>query len=441
MPLSLLFQSAFTPKNPQKLLPQSECSHHFFPSSTHGVVTRSCPATNPAAAGPASFPRFLAKIAGVRFLQIGTRHPRRRGFICTTLLALATLMTPTTLRGQSVPDAWNPNPETDIAGYTVYLGTSRDNLVPFQTVGKETTSSVLRGLAPSTTYYCSVQAFSNTGMKSGMSAQLSFTTAAEPIYAGGIVLRNSNGAEMTSVTDEISFTPVTLGDSGLPETFTIHNPGSTALSGLVVTLDGVDPSAFTVSPLATATLEPGEFTAFSITFRPNVAKNHSAVLRISSSNASNGSSFELPLSGVGDTAAGLFNQWASAGGLSGANAAPGTTPFGDGVRNLVKYGFNMDVSGPDARTLISGIGSTGLPVFTLDRTGSQFLFSVEFLRRKSSGLTYTPKISEDLRNFQVMTGTSSVESIDETWERVIVRKSCNPAVTPKVYGTVELSLP
>ena len=217
--------------------------------------------------------------------------------------------------------AWNANPETDIAGYKISLGTSSGVYQTAQTVVSGN-SAVLTGLTPETTYYCAVQAYNTSGLTSVMSVEISFAT--------------------------------------LPE---------------------------------------------------------------------------------GSTPAGIFDIWAAVRGLTGSSAAPDAIPYQDGVSNLLKYAFNLDASGPDVRVLETGAGTAGLPSFSLERGISQVTFKVEFLRRKGSGLFYVPKVSTNLISYEMMTGTSTVTSIDGEWERVIVRKPCDPATTPRMFGTVEVVLP
>jgi hypothetical protein len=217
----------------------------------------------------------------------------------------------------SVSVAWGGNPEPDIAGYVIYLGTSSgvvSGVYPtIEDVGNST-SRVFSGLSPESTYYCAVQAYNAAG-------------------------------QMSVLSDEITFT-----------------------------------------------LQEG-----------NV----------------------------------LFSAWASAGSLSGAAAAPTAIPFHDGVPNCLKFAFNMNPGGPDVRTLVRGTGTAGLPAFSL--SGSEF--TVEFLRRKNSGLVYRPKISTNLGIYQPMTETPTVTDINATWERVVVRKGVNTAVTPRLFGTVEVTMP
>lgn len=212
---------------------------------------------------------------------------------------------------------WNPNSESDIAGYTVHLGTASGDYTVVQDVGNMT-NYAFNGLSSNTVYYCAVQAYNVAGQTSGVSS-------------------------------EISFSP--------------------------------------------------------------------------------------------QSAAGVFNTWASSGGLSGTAAAPLAMPFQDGVENVLKYAFNLNPGAPDIRVLKAGNGTAGLPVFSVDQSKSPPSFTVEFIKRKGSGLVYTPKSSTDLKTFQSMNETPTVTSIDATWDRVKIERPINPVTTPKLFGIVEVALP
>ena len=135
-----------------------------------------------------------------------------------------------------------------------------------------------------------------------------------------------------------------------------------------------------------------------------------------------------------------FANWAIAAGLTGANAALTATPFNDGVENLLKYAFNMNAAGPDVSILSAG-GSSGLPQITVDSSGAEPVLKVAFLRRKGSGLTYTPQRSDSLGDFTAMSGTQTVTSIDAQWERVSVEEPAPPATAPRAFARVQVTLP
>ena len=136
----------------------------------------------------------------------------------------------------------------------------------------------------------------------------------------------------------------------------------------------------------------------------------------------------------------VFNSWAATAGLTGPNAALTATPFSDGVENLLKYAFNMNASGPDVAVLGTG-GSSGLPQISVDTSGTEPVLKVEFLRRKSSGLIYTPQRSDSLGVFSAMTGTQTVTFINAQWERVTVEEPAPPATAPSAFARVQVSLP
>ena len=85
-------------------------------------------------------------------------------------------------------------------------------------------------------------------------------------------------------------------------------------------------------------------------------------------------------------------------------------------------------------------GAVGLPTAYLQESDGT-MWRVEYLRRKNSGLTYTPKKSTTLANgsFTPLTGTPVVSSIDAEWDRVTVDEPFNPATTPKLFTTVEVT--
>jgi hypothetical protein len=102
-----------------------------------------------------------------------------------------------------------------------------------------------------------------------------------------------------------------------------------------------------------------------------------------------------------------FGNWTANAGLSGPNATFTAAPFNDGVENLLKYAFNMNASGPDVRVLTTG-GTAGIPQIAVDNSGIEPVLKVVFLRRKASGLIYTPQRSTTLGSFIAMTGTQTV---------------------------------
>jgi hypothetical protein len=133
-----------------------------------------------------------------------------------------------------------------------------------------------------------------------------------------------------------------------------------------------------------------------------------------------------------------FDASLAASGLSGANAEPLATPFSDGVPNLLKYAFNMPLTKTNAGTLTPGSGGSGLPVFSKPSPG---VFRVEFLRRRNSGLDYTPQRSSSLGAYSPMTGTPVVTVIDAEWERVVIEEPLGSPAPSLLFSRVAVTLP
>lgn len=217
---------------------------------------------------------------------------------------------------KSVTVSWAANPEPDIVGYTVCIGTVSGTYTETRTV--TTTSAEFTSLAPFTTYYCIVRAFNSYGLNGAFSAEISFSTSSTSEW---------------------------------------------------------------------------------------------------------------------------YASWTSTSGLSGNSALPSSSPARDGLSNLLKFAFNLDPTRADLRVLKSATGTAGQPFFSLERSGSFHFFRVEFLRRKATDLQYTPMLTTDLRNFEPMTGTTTVTSIDNTWERVVIRQTVDPSSLRKLFGRVAVTLP
>jgi hypothetical protein len=118
--------------------------------------------------------------------QANTNPHHRRNRCLSTLLAAITLVMPmlagTASALQSVNVKWNANPETDIAGYTLYLGTKSGFYSTTLNVVSGT-SATLSGLSFATTYYAAVQAYNTAGVTSELSDEISFMIPPPEFYA------------------------------------------------------------------------------------------------------------------------------------------------------------------------------------------------------------------------------------------------------------------
>ncbi len=96
----------------------------------------------------------------------------RKIFLTMAFLLLLTAFQ--TARAEQVTIAWNPNTESDLAGYKHYYGTSSriyDNSVD---VGNQTSYTILN-LVAGTTYFLAVTAYDTSGNESDYSNEITYT--------------------------------------------------------------------------------------------------------------------------------------------------------------------------------------------------------------------------------------------------------------------------
>ncbi|WP_035608328.1 lamin tail domain-containing protein [Haloferula sp. BvORR071] len=136
-----------------------------------------------------------------------------------------------------------------------------------------------------------------------------------------------------------------------------------------------------------------------------------------------------------------YQQWAASAFLTGGDALTWAEPHHDGVSNLLKYAFNLDGSNPDRRTLTPGTGIQGLPAIIHGGSGAGTTLSVEYLRRRNSGLVYTPQLSSTLSSFIPFSAAESVTTIDGAWERVVVAESLGSTPPDRLFASVKVELP
>ncbi len=131
----------------------------------------------------------------------------------------------------------------------------------------------------------------------------------------------------------------------------------------------------------------------------------------------------------------------AASGLAGERAGALAAPHLDGVPNLLKFAFNMNLAKRDMMTLATGNGTSGLPNVSFPFGRS---LRIEFVHRIGSGLIYTPKMSATLAPGSWTTLPSPVviaSPIDAKWERVVYEQPIDIFFFPQCFGTVEVTLP
>jgi hypothetical protein len=78
--------------------------------------------------------------------------------------------------GQSVTLAWNPSPDTNVAGYNVYYGVASRTYTNVINAGNATNATV-SGLVEGATYYFTAAAYNTLGLESDYSNETSYTAS------------------------------------------------------------------------------------------------------------------------------------------------------------------------------------------------------------------------------------------------------------------------
>ena len=116
----------------------------------------------------------------------------RISFACVVFLLIGM---PSTLLAATVTASWNPNPESNIAGYKISYGTQSGVYTTVVDVGNITSWPVT--LAGPQRYYFAVQAYNTSNLLSPYSAEVFFDAPAAPALTS---LSPTSGPVGTSVT-------------------------------------------------------------------------------------------------------------------------------------------------------------------------------------------------------------------------------------------------
>ncbi len=90
----------------------------------------------------------------------------------------------------------------------------------------------------------------------------------------------------------------TVKTEGKTKTFTISNKGDAVLDGLKITKSGLNKGDFQVGSLGVKSLDPGDYTTFTVTFHPSHANDRFADLHIASNDSKTGV-FDISVTGTG----------------------------------------------------------------------------------------------------------------------------------------------
>jgi len=135
----------------------------------------------------------------------------------TVSFILLLLLVPTVARAGDVVLLWDPNTETDLAGYKVYYGSASRSYGAPIAIGRQTSHTLTQ--LPAGTYYFAVTAYNTSGLESGFSNEVVAVVAAS---GGGC---NVNADSRVDVIDLQVLSNVVLSLRACPSSCDVTNDG------------------------------------------------------------------------------------------------------------------------------------------------------------------------------------------------------------------------
>jgi hypothetical protein len=107
------------------------------------------------------------------------RNHAAKVFLLHLLIYMVTLIALPALATESVPLLWNPNVDSNVAGYKIYYGGVSQVYTNSVDVGN-VTNATISGLTENTTYYFAAKTYDASGDESGFSDETSANTTNSP---------------------------------------------------------------------------------------------------------------------------------------------------------------------------------------------------------------------------------------------------------------------
>ncbi len=425
------------------------------------IHTRTVVAATPSCGG-------LSPVASASSRPVRRNHPASTGnawkrSTAALFLMAAILAAPVS----ALTLSWDPNPESDITSYQLCYGTTPGSH-PTQLAPAATTTATITGLVEGTTYYFVVTAINQAGLESTPSAEISYqvpvttTTPTVLTRTGWSVLyvdsQETNGYSAAQAIDGATtkfwHTGFTGGTTPAPHEIQIDMGGVYSVAGFhylprqdkylignigqyefYVSMDGMQWG----TPVATGTFANNK-TEKEVLFTASNARYVRLRCLAEANGGDDCAVAELNVLGSAATVVSptlCFTSWASTCGLTGQNASLLACPQKDGVPNLLKYAFNLDVKCPDTRVLVPGTGTAGLPLIRQVMSGSTAKLRFEYIRLTDSQLTYTALKSVDLKTWSPLTSTPTITTVSTGCERVVVEEPCDSG-KPMIFGRVQV---
>jgi hypothetical protein len=138
---------------------------------------------------------------------------------CTAVVAITLLLSAAPAFAGDVTLAWDPNTESDLAGYKVYFGTAPGTYGTPITLGTQTTYTVT-GLPPGTWYFA-VTAYNTSGLESAYSNEVSTVVTATSTGSACDI----NGDSAPNALDVQTLVNIVLGTRTCPGSCDVNKDG------------------------------------------------------------------------------------------------------------------------------------------------------------------------------------------------------------------------
>jgi hypothetical protein len=138
---------------------------------------------------------------------------------------------------QSVTLAWNPSPDSNVVGYTVYYGTISQNYTGSVSVGN-VSSATISGLVEGTTYYFAAASDDALNQESPLSSETSYTIpVTQPPAITEIVATN-----IAETGQSLTFTAIITGSNPMNCQWSFNGTSIAGATNTILTLNNVSPA-------------------------------------------------------------------------------------------------------------------------------------------------------------------------------------------------------
>jgi uncharacterized delta-60 repeat protein len=193
-----------------------------------------------------------------------------------------------------------------------------------------------------------------------------------------IVVEQPAGNNLTDGSSTVDFGRLALDGGRATCWFRVRNASTATLTGLAVSLDGVNASEFSLGPLEATTLGPGGSTTFTVQCLPTAPGLRMAAIHIASNDADE-NPFDIALTATGVTAPQITTTSPLPSGMVGLpydftlQARGGTTPCTWSLYSALPAGLGFSTNG-----VLSGVPTTALTTnFNVRVFGSDGLASLK----------------------------------------------------------------